>query len=177
MDMIKSPTLDQIDRTRKNNFRPTVVACIIFNKKVLFAHRDKYDVWMFPQGGVDNKETVEVSLIRELKEEMGEEVVSSAYVDCSYLGQDRVEFSSAKHNVRKLFTDSGEKVDMYGKHYYIYVVNFSTSDIMSNESEFDQYAWVNYNESEEITSQIYHKNKKKIIQKILYSLHKNDIIE
>ena len=49
------------------------VAMIVLNKenKSLFCKRRNTDNWQFPQGGVDEDETIESAMFRELNEEVG----------------------------------------------------------------------------------------------------------
>lgn len=64
------------DKTKKN-YRPNVAAIILSSSypakcEVLVASRiDIEDAWQFPQGGIDEGETPETALFRELKEEIG----------------------------------------------------------------------------------------------------------
>ena len=53
-----------------------VRAVIIKDKKVLFIKRTKKDLvyWVIPGGAVENKESHEVALIRECKEELGVDI-------------------------------------------------------------------------------------------------------
>lgn len=54
----------------KNNlFKIAVRALIIKGSKVFLLHRRDYDMWELPGGGMDNKETIEQALKREIKEE------------------------------------------------------------------------------------------------------------
>ncbi len=62
---------------KKTEYRPNVSAVILSSKypekcEFFIAHRsDIKDAWQFPQGGIDNGETPEEALIRELQEEIG----------------------------------------------------------------------------------------------------------
>jgi len=64
------------DKTKKN-YRPNVAAIVLSSSypakcEVFIASRiDVEDAWQFPQGGIDEGETPEVALYRELKEEIG----------------------------------------------------------------------------------------------------------
>lgn len=58
----------------KNNKLRDNVAAIIINKdkKILMCEHIWIDnAWQFPQGGVEENETVEIAILRELKEEIG----------------------------------------------------------------------------------------------------------
>jgi putative (di)nucleoside polyphosphate hydrolase len=57
-------------------YRPNVAAVILspnYPEKVeiLIAKRNDIDAWQFPQGGIDEGESEEEALLRELKEEIG----------------------------------------------------------------------------------------------------------
>ena len=48
-------------------------------RRVLIVHRQRYDDWSFPKGGVDEGETNEQAALREVKEEAG--------LECEIIGQ------------------------------------------------------------------------------------------
>jgi putative (di)nucleoside polyphosphate hydrolase len=57
-------------------YRPNVAAVILSPNypekvEVLIAKRNDVDAWQFPQGGIDEGESEEEALLRELKEEIG----------------------------------------------------------------------------------------------------------
>ena len=62
---------------KENIYRPNVAMIIVSDnypqkKEIFIAQRtDLFDVWQFPQGGIDEGESVEVALFRELEEEVG----------------------------------------------------------------------------------------------------------
>ena len=55
-----------------DGYRPNV-GIVLFNGKgqVLWARRARHDGWQFPQGGIEQGETVEQAAYRELFEEVG----------------------------------------------------------------------------------------------------------
>jgi 8-oxo-dGTP pyrophosphatase MutT (NUDIX family) len=73
------PRLNEIDDCL---YRVAVRALIVQDQKVLLVKEfDKARWWAVPGGGVDHGETVEVSLLRELEEELG---VPAASVSCDF---------------------------------------------------------------------------------------------
>ena len=54
---MNTPTLQEIDAIRKEGMRPQVVGCFVSNKKTLLVYSEKYNLWQFPQGGIDNTDT------------------------------------------------------------------------------------------------------------------------
>jgi putative (di)nucleoside polyphosphate hydrolase len=61
-------------------YRPNVAAVILSPNypekvEVLIAKRNDVDAWQFPQGGIDEGESEEEALLRELKEEIGTDEV------------------------------------------------------------------------------------------------------
>jgi putative (di)nucleoside polyphosphate hydrolase len=68
---------DKINFSKKKNYRPNVAAIVLSSSypakcEVLIASRiDVEDAWQFPQGGIDEGETPQEALYRELKEEIG----------------------------------------------------------------------------------------------------------
>ena len=55
-----------------DGYRPNV-GIVLFNStgQVLWARRSRHDGWQFPQGGIEQGETVEQAAYRELYEEVG----------------------------------------------------------------------------------------------------------
>ena len=55
-----------------DGYRPNV-GIVLFNNlgQVLWARRTRHDGWQFPQGGVEQGETIEQAAYRELFEEVG----------------------------------------------------------------------------------------------------------
>lgn len=58
-----------ICKMKRNFFKIAVRALILRRNKVLLLHRRDYDLWELPGGGMDNNETIEQALKREVKEE------------------------------------------------------------------------------------------------------------
>ena len=55
-----------------DGYRANVGIVIVNNeKKVLWAKRLNEEAWQFPQGGINNNESIEEAMYRELKEEVG----------------------------------------------------------------------------------------------------------
>ena len=66
---------------KQKNYRPNVAAIVLsasypLKCEILIASRvDIKDAWQFPQGGIDEGETPQEALFRELKEEIGTDEV------------------------------------------------------------------------------------------------------
>jgi len=91
------------------NYRPNVAAVIVSSsypqeKKVFVAERsDISGMWQFPQGGIDEGETPEEALFRELEEEIGTaeiEVIGEYFEWISY--------DFPKHIAKKMYPYSGQ---------------------------------------------------------------------
>ncbi|MBS4068366.1 MAG: RNA pyrophosphohydrolase [Sulfurimonas sp.] len=67
--------------SKKDLYRPNVAMIIVsesypHKKEIFLAQRnDLLDVWQFPQGGIDEGEEIVEALFRELKEEIGTDMV------------------------------------------------------------------------------------------------------
>lgn len=172
------PSLEEINRVRLETFRPTVVACLTHQRKVLLVFKKKYRLWLLPQGGVDNQEDLPTALFREVKEELGNKfALQLKDIEPTLLGEDRLEFKRAKINTRELVSDDGEELKMKGKHYYLIVAEVKNINFDLEKSEFDRVVWADYKKAKQTFDRIYFKNKKEVLQKAINLLKKRDLIE
>jgi len=138
---MNAPNYKQIDLLRKAGLRPEVVAYIIRDGEFLLTYSKEHDLWFVPQGGIDNKETPEKALYRELGEELGIKLQKSLYGKPELIHLDKIMFTSGIGS-RDLRTDSGESVVMKGKYYLHYVVQSTIQEIDVRDTEFDKLIWV-----------------------------------
>ncbi len=145
-------------------YREKSAAIVINNKKQLLlvqlqAYRDSD--WNIPGGGVDEGETPEEALKRELKEELGTdkfEILEKSKIKNQY---EWPSWLIAKDIVNK-------KPNIYrGQAMNQFIVRFtgSNSDIKIQEEEIRKYKWVEYNELEEhLSFEGQWENIKKVIE-------------
>lgn len=171
-------TLEEINQIRLENFRPTVVACLLHKKKVMLVFKKKYRLWLLPQGGVDNHEDLPTALFREVREELSGKFALQLKNQLPILiAQDRLEFKKTKANARELVSDSGEELQMKGKHYFILAAQVEQIEFNLEKSEFDQVVWADYHRAKNIFSKIYFKNKKLVLDKAINILKNKSLIE
>lgn len=65
--------------------RPSVRGIIIREQKIALVHSEKYDYYKFPGGGIDGKENHEETLVREVREEVGLEVIPGTMKEYGYV--------------------------------------------------------------------------------------------
>lgn len=172
------PTLEEIDQVRRENFRPTVVACLLHHQRVLLVYKKKHRLWMLPQGGVDNHEELIAAFYREIKEELGHKLVQQlGDQEPQLLTEDRLVFRWEKTQTRELVNDAGDEMAMKGKHYYVLVAKLKEAVVNLEQSEFDQAIWADSHRAEQIFNKIYFKNKKVILQQAINLLKKRDLIK
>ena len=164
--MVK-PSIQEIDKIRKQGFRPQVVGCFLNNKKLLFLFNKEYNLWQLPQGGIDNQETVDRAFSREMTEELGEDFMKTVGSDFTLIGEDQIIFPAATQGSRDLKTDDGKVMFMKGKKYFFITSVVNNPDIEIEITEFDDYRWVSFSESVALTNEIYQRGKQKIIMEAL----------
>ncbi len=169
------PTLEEIDEIRKTGFRPQVVACFLKDKKILFMYKKDYHLWQIPQGGIDNGEELEEAVVREMKEELGGDFIKNIEIDL-LVRRNAIEFSMDKWNLRDLRTDDGQRVLMKGKEYFFMTINAGIIELDIDQTEFDDYKWLDYEESLETTSTIYQTGKKRITEDLINVLHELELL-
>jgi putative (di)nucleoside polyphosphate hydrolase len=120
-------------------YRPNVGIVILNdNNKVLWAKRVAEDAWQFPQGGVDEGESLEEAMYRELMEEVG-------------LSQDHVEIIGKtknwlRYDVPRQWVRRDGSARYKGQKQIWFLLKFigKDSDIVLNNSvkpEFDSWRW------------------------------------
>jgi len=138
---MNGPNLNQIDLLRKARFRPQVVAYIIRDGKFLLTYTKQHDLWFVPQGGIDNKETIDKALYRELGEELGIKLQRSLYGKSEIIHIDKIMFTGAIGS-RDLKTDDDQPVVMKGKYYFHCIIKSNIDNINIRDTEFDKLIWV-----------------------------------
>lgn len=167
--------LKQIDKIRQAGFRPQVVGCILNNKKLLFVYKEKYKLWQLPQGGIDNRETIEQAAIREMTEELGEKFSKNLTIKL-IIGENQIIFSKNNQGSRELTTDTGKEVFMVGKKYFFVEIETKRPNLNINQTEFEDYRWVSYQETLSIIKTIRQKRKQEMTAKIVNLLHENNLL-
>ena len=171
-----TPSLTQINSARIDGFRPQVVGCFIHAKKLYMFYEKKYELWQLPQGGVENKETIEEAIAREMTEELGNDFFSLAIKNYTLLGSNSVKFPPEHRGKRELATDDGKEIEMRGKWYYFVAVQTAAADINIDKTEFDDYKLLSYSEAVQLTESIYQKGKKRITLLTIDLLKQNELI-
>ncbi|MGN0374588.1 MAG: NUDIX domain-containing protein [Butyrivibrio sp.] len=65
--------------------RPSVRGVIIRDEKIALVHSEKYDYYKIPGGGIEGDETQAETLIREVREEVGLEVIPETIKEYGYV--------------------------------------------------------------------------------------------
>jgi putative (di)nucleoside polyphosphate hydrolase len=125
-----------------DGFRPNV--CIILmnkDKKVFWGKRCKEQSWQFPQGGIDENETPEQAMFRELYEETG---LQKEHVEIVSMSRDWLRYEVPQQWIRKEWRNSyrGQK-----QIWYLLAFKGEDHDINLNATdipEFDQWQWRDY---------------------------------
>jgi len=119
------------------------IGIILSNKngQLLWARRIGQDAWQFPQGGIDENETQEEALYRELSEEIGLEPEHVEIVGCT---KDWLRYRLPEHLVRH----HSEPLCVGQKQIW-YMLRLISEDqcICLNNAErpeFDSWRWVDY---------------------------------
>jgi putative (di)nucleoside polyphosphate hydrolase len=129
--------------TEEKNYRPNVAAIIVSHaypdkKEIFIAQRnDMYDIWQFPQGGIDEGETPDIALFRELEEEIGT-------CDASIVAEfpQWISYDFPLHIAEKMAPFAGQK-----QRYYLVRLNESAVvNLQTKHPEFKEYCFVQLDE-------------------------------
>lgn len=148
---VTEPTQQELEKLRQQGFRPEVVACFIFDRKVLFVYKKDHHLWQLPQGGIEPGETPAEAIKREMAEELGD-FAKKQKLNPTFVGQDQIEAA-----VRKT--------------YFFYAIESSTKKLDISKTEFNDYLWAAYPVAKTLAGQIYQKNKARITSGCLEALH------
>lgn len=174
--MLEQITQENLDEKRKKGLRPGVVGCFVNDGKILLLFKREYNLWMLPQGGINNNEDIMTALKREMLEEVGEEFVGKWIAEPVLIMEDEIEFNKKRHGDRELKTDDGEDVMMIGKYYYYLVIAVKDDHIDVSKTEFDDAVWVDYRKAMFLANRIYQTNKKEALIKVLSKMKEKGFI-
>ena len=130
---------DKEENKSKKNFRPNVAAIILSSKypqkcEIFIASRiDISNAWQFPQGGIDDGESIKEALFRELEEEIGTrdvEIIAEYPTWVSY------EFPPII--AQKMYPYDGQKQ----KYYLVKLKKGARVNINTELPEFSEYKFV-----------------------------------
>jgi len=124
-----------------DGYRPNV-GIILANQsgQVLWARRIGQDAWQFPQGGINDKETPEQALYRELNEEIGLSQDSVKIIACTQ-GWLRYKLP------RRLLRQGGSSFVGQKQKWFLLKMLAADDTVQVNQSnspEFDLWRWVSY---------------------------------
>lgn len=141
-------------------YRPNVAVIVLSSayphkKDVFIAERsDLNDVWQFPQGGIDEGESPEEALFRELEEEIGTR-------DVTILGEypEWISYDFPLHIAKKMKPYAGQT-----QRYYLVRLNEAAEiNIATQIPEFSDYKFVDYTELSEYTAHFKHTVYEKVL--------------
>lgn len=125
-----------------DGFRPNVgIILLDDNGQVFWAKRTRGNGWQFPQGGINNNETAEEAMFRELYEEVGLRPQHVDVLGCTP-GWLKYELPKKFHkrDSDPLFVGQKQVYYLLKLIEHESVVNFNTTD----SPEFESYRWVDF---------------------------------
>ncbi len=167
---------EEINNIRKSSFRPQIAVCLIYQKKVFMFFDDKYKLWQFPQGGIDNGDTIISAAKRELEEELGNDISNHIIGEPELLFEDKISFPEKLWGSRELKLDDGMKMFMKGKHFFYVALETDLPKLEMKKAEFSEYLLMNAKEADKLIDQIYQFNKQRISRKAIEFLKEKDLI-
>ncbi|MCR4942409.1 MAG: RNA pyrophosphohydrolase [Campylobacter sp.] len=146
----------------EKKYRPNVAAVILSSKypfkcEFLVANRIDLDqVWQFPQGGIDEGESPQEALLRELKEEIGTNEVEILDQHPEWISYD---FPSGARASKKMYMFDGQTQ----KYFLVRLKPGAKINLNTQKPEFSKYKFLNFSE---VCNEITH-FKKPIYMKVL----------
>lgn len=124
-----------IDEMTKNKFRRAVFA-VVYSKEdnktkyLLLKRKLHWRGWEFVKGGVENSESEEDTVKREIKEETGLKIKSIKKFDFH-----------GEYRYRKKYPDRGSLI---GQRYSLYAVEVDGLKVKMDEKEHSNYEWLDF---------------------------------
>jgi putative (di)nucleoside polyphosphate hydrolase len=124
-------------------YRPNVAAVIVSSdypsaKNIFIAERsDLHGVWQFPQGGIDEGESAEEALFRELKEEIGTKKIE---VIAEY--PEWIAYDFPSHVAARMTPFAGQKQ----RYFLVRLKKGAVINLETKHPEFKQYRFVGVDE-------------------------------
>ncbi|EAT12912.1 RNA pyrophosphohydrolase, partial [Bermanella marisrubri] len=125
-----------------DGYRPNVGIILVNDKaQVLWARRIGQDAWQFPQGGINDNESAEAAMYRELREEIG-----LLPDDVQILGCTR---GWLRYRLPKRMVRHNNKPVCVGQKQKWFLLKLISSDKrisfeFGHKPEFDDWRWVSY---------------------------------
>lgn len=173
---MKTPTLEEIDESRKNGFRPGVVMCCLNSGRVLLLWSENHKMWQLPQGRISNKTDLGSAVAIKLTEELGGNFVDSAPKEFEVLGYEEIEFASHKHGLTELKTDEGEAIVMKGKGYYFVAIQNCPEVIDLSDTDYQDYHYLPYENAKFLIETIPQPQKREMTLSIIELLKKENLL-
>ncbi len=132
-----------MENNKKKRYRPNVAAIILSPKypskcEIFVASRsDVNDAWQFPQGGIDDGESVYDALYRELEEEIGTNDIKIVAEYPEWVSYDFPEIIA-----RKMYPFDGQ----IQKYFLVRLNSKKNIHLNTEHPEFNEYKFVEYND-------------------------------
>jgi len=146
---------------KEKSYRPNVAAIVLsskypFTNEIMVANRIdiRSDAWQFPQGGIDDGETPQEALFRELREEIGTDEVDIIAEHPEWISYDFL-----NKGAKKIYPFDGQTQ----KYFLVKLKHGAEINLDTHEPEFMAYKFIAYKEVIETISNI----KKPIYKRVL----------
>jgi len=136
-----------------------------------------YRMWLLPQGGVNEGETHEQAIVRELGEEIGTDFLKNINGTPIFFLEDSFEFGPPKRDLKKFEEESKANQDIKGKYYYFYIVPCKEEIKDFTPAKFDDLFWLDYNGARGLMELMYQVKKRELLLKVLEQLKTGGYVE
>lgn len=142
-----------------NEYRKGVYALTLKDNSILMVQKKSNGLWAFPGGGIDEGESIEQAIRREISEELG-----TSRIDILHIGKTTNKYDWPEEEIEKHYKKTGILRKGQEQNFAILKFTGTNKDISLQEEELSNFKWVPFSELKQNMS---YQDQFETVQKVL----------